>query len=101
VPRFLGISAKIAKNFARIHKANLINFGILPITFVNPSDYDTVLQGDTLMLRGLRNALEHSPSEFIAEVLPSGKKIPLRIDVTDRERKILLAGGLINLATQR
>jgi aconitate hydratase len=101
VPRFLGISAKIAKNFARIHKANLINFGILPITFVNPSDYDTVLQGDTLMLRGLRNALEHSPSEFTAEVLPSGKKIPLRIDVTDRERKILLAGGLINLATQR
>ncbi|MBI5569811.1 MAG: aconitate hydratase [Desulfomonile tiedjei] len=97
-PRFLGVRAKLAKGFARIHKANLINFGILPLTFANPDDYDHVLQGERVRIQGARVALDRGQEELTAEVLPSGKKIALRLDATPRERKILLAGGLINLA---
>jgi aconitate hydratase len=97
-PRYLGIQAKLAKSFARIHKANLINFGILPLTFVDPADYGEPVQGDTLRLTGVRKGIEHGDETFTVEILPSGTKIPVRLDVTDRERKILLAGGLINLA---
>ena len=97
-PRFLGVRAKLAKGFARIHKANLINFGILPLTFANPDDYDHILQGERIRIQGARVALDRGQEELTAEVLPSGKKIALRLDATLRERKILLAGGLINLA---
>ncbi|MGO9569069.1 MAG: aconitate hydratase [Desulfomonilaceae bacterium] len=99
-PRFLGIRAKLAKSFARIHKANLINFGILPLTFADPTDYETISRDDRIRVEGARAAVEHGKHELIAEVLPSRRKVLLRLDVTDRERKILLAGGLINLAGQ-
>jgi aconitate hydratase len=95
-PRYLGIRAKIAKSFARIHKANLINFGIVPMTFVNAQDYDSVSQGDTVSLKGVRQALEAGKTEFDIEV--AKRPIRVRVDVTDRERAVLLAGGLINLA---
>jgi len=98
-PRYLGIQVKLAKTFARIHKANLINFGILPLTFVDPADYGEPVQGDTLRLTGVRSGIERGDEEFMAEIVSSGTKIPLRLDVTERERKILLAGGLINLAS--
>lgn len=97
-PRFLGIRAKVAKSFARIHKANLINFGIVPLTFVNPGDYDLVVEGDTLVLEGLKAGIEEGRMEFPARIVPSDRRIPLRLDVTERERKILVAGGLLNLA---
>ncbi|HTY23394.1 MAG TPA: aconitate hydratase [Desulfomonilaceae bacterium] len=97
-PRFLGVRAKIAKSFARIHKANLINFGILPLIFADPVEYDAVSQDDSIRLKGVKSALARGQDELKAEILGSGKKILLKIDVTDRERKILLAGGLINLA---
>jgi aconitate hydratase len=99
-PRFLGIRAKLAKSFARIHKANLINFGILPLTFADPNDYETLSIDDRIRLDQVRTAVQQGKEELIAEVLPSGKKVRVRLDVTDRERKILLAGGLINLAGQ-
>lgn len=99
-PRFLGIRAKLAKSFARIHKANLINFGILPLTFSDPNDYELVSSDDRIRFEGVRAAVEQGKEELIAELLPSGRKMLLRLDVTDRERKILLAGGLINLAGQ-
>ena len=97
-PRFLGVRAKIVKSFARIHKANLINFGILPLTFVNPADYGLISQGDTIRFKGVRTSLAEGKKEF--EVLLGARPIPVRIDVTDREREILLAGGLINTAAQ-
>jgi aconitate hydratase len=96
VPRFLGVRAKIAKSFARIHRANLINFGVLPLTFVNPEDYDAVTQGDTVAIPGLRSALSEGRSEILAHV--GGKPIKLRMDFTERDRRALLAGGLINTA---
>jgi aconitate hydratase len=97
-PRFLGVRAKIAKSFARIHKANLINFGILPLTFANPQDYEALEQDDVLRLANIKSELAAGKDELTAEIVRSGKKIPLKIDVTERERKMLLAGGLINMA---
>jgi aconitate hydratase len=99
-PRFLGIRAKLAKSFARIHKANLINFGILPLTFADPNDYDTLSRDDRIRFQNVRAAVEQGNEDLTAEVLPSGRKFLLRLDVTARERKILVAGGLINLAGQ-
>lgn len=99
-PRFLGIRAKLVKSFARIHKANLINFGILPLTFSDPNDYETLSRDDRIRFEGVRAAVEQGKVELIAEVLPSRREMLLRLDVTDRERMILLAGGLINLAGQ-
>lgn len=100
-PRFLGIRVKIAKSFARIHKANLINFGILPLTFADSADYDFLVQGDILTLRDIRSAIESSTTRLTATNVSSGRTIFLNLDVTDREREILLAGGLINLAALR
>jgi aconitate hydratase len=93
-PRFLGIRAKIVKSFARIHKANLINFGILPLTFVNPADYDRIAQGDMVRINGVRTTIEEGSSEFAVEI--GGRPVQVRLDVADRDRTILLAGGLIN-----
>lgn len=99
-PRFLGIQAKIAKSFARIHKANLINFGILPLTFANAADYDAIEQGDRIRIESVGNAVEQGADELTAEILRTGKRIRLKLDVTDRERHMLLAGGLINTAAE-
>ena len=97
VPRYLGVRAKIAKSFARIHKANLINFGILPLTFRDPKDYDRAIQGEQVSLERIRDILADGRSEF--EITIGGNRVSVRLDVTDREREILLAGGLINTAT--
>lgn len=100
-PRFLGIQAKLAKSFARIHKANLINFGILPLTFVDPADYDLIEQGATIRLDDVRQAIQAGADELAAELPEQGRSVRLRLTVTERERQVLLAGGLINLsATQ-
>jgi len=98
-PRYLGIQAKLAKSFARIHKANLINFGILPLTFANPAAYDEIPQGARIRLDRVREAIQKGADELVAEVVGTGKKIRLKLTVTERERQILLAGGLINLAS--
>jgi aconitate hydratase len=99
-PRFLGVRAKIAKSFARIHKANLINFGIVPLTFVDPHDYDAIEAGDQLRLNGVKMMLESGGIEISAIQVSSGRSMRLGIEVTDREREILIAGGLINLAAR-
>lgn len=94
-PRYLGIRAKIAKSFARIHKANLINFGILPLTFADPSDYDRVNQGDTVQFNGLRRLLASGATAIPVQV--DGREIITDLDVSPRERRELLAGGALNL----
>jgi aconitate hydratase len=93
-PRYLGIRAKIAKSFARIHKANLVNFGILPLTFANPGDYDLVNQGDRMQFRGVRRLVESGAREIPVTV--NGREIITLLEVSDRERKELLAGGTLN-----
>ncbi|HMK37210.1 MAG TPA: aconitate hydratase [Desulfomonilaceae bacterium] len=99
-PRYLGIRAKLVKSFARIHKANLINFGILPLTFANSDDYDLLSQGDVLRIDGVAAALRQGSSELTAQIVGTAKRILLRMELTERDRMILLAGGLINLAAK-
>ena len=94
-PLYLGIKAVIVKSFARIHKANLVNAGILPLTFENEADYDCISQGDKLELSGLRAAVKDANS-VIMKNISNGKEIALKIELSEREREIILAGGLLD-----
>jgi aconitate hydratase len=93
-PRYLGVRAKIVKSFARIHKANLCNFGILPLTFKDPAEYDLLRKGSKLVFPNVRKLLETGRTEIPVEV--DGKTIITVLDVSDRQRLHLLAGGTLN-----
>ncbi len=95
VPRYLGVVAVIAKSFARIHRSNLINFGILPLTFCEKSDYELISFGDRLIFFGIKEAL-CGKNFIICKNKEKGYSIKLLLNITDRESKILKAGGLIN-----
>jgi aconitate hydratase len=95
VPRYLGVRVKLVKSFARIHKANLINFGILPLTFIDPDDYDRIEQGDTVNIPGLRSALLKG-SDRVSVEINQDKTIQARLELSERDRSILSAGGLLN-----
>ncbi|MBQ9281001.1 MAG: aconitate hydratase [Treponema sp.] len=91
-PMYLGVRAVITKSFARIHKANLINYGIIPMTFKNPADYDKIAQGDTLELKDLDDSLKNGKP---FKVLINGKtEIECVNDIAERSAKIIMAGGL-------
>lgn len=94
-PMYLGVKAVITKSFARIHKANLINFGIVPFTFTNPEDYDTVSEGDDLSIPDVPKTLKEGGA-VIMENRSNGKKIPLSYSLDGRQVDILLGGGLLN-----
>jgi len=96
VPRYLGIKAVLAKSFARIHRNNLINFGILPLTFLEERDYDLISEGDRIELRLLRKELSEG-SPITLQNITRGRIIKMGNPFTPRERRILLAGGLLNL----
>jgi aconitate hydratase len=93
-PRYLGVRAKIVKSFARIHKSNLCNFGILPLTFKDPRDYDRLIKGTKVVFAGVKQRLERGEREIPVEV--DGQTIITILDVSDRQRKHLLAGGTLN-----
>ena len=95
VPLYLGVKAVITKSFARIHKANLINSGILPLTFENEADYDKIDLGDDLVLENIRAAVENG-GKVVLKNKTKGIEIPLVSDYSERQRKLLLAGGLLN-----
>lgn len=99
VPLYLGIKAVITKSFARIHKANLINSGILPLTFENESDYDKIDLGDTLKLENIKDAVENG-KDIVLINETKGIKIPLVSDFSERQRKLLSAGGLLNYTSK-
>ena len=94
VPMYLGVRCVIAKSFARIHIANLINAGILPLTFENPEDYDLLEQGCKLVLEGIESGMEAGKMHLVDQT--SGKSIPVCCSLTERQRAILMAGGLLN-----
>ncbi len=98
VPMYLGIRAVIAKSFARIHAANLINAGILPLTFADPADYDRVAQGDRLVLTDVFGGMESGHIMLTDET--SGVAVPLTCSFTPREIAILKAGGLLGIAAK-
>ena len=91
-PMYLGVKAVIAKSIERIHRANLINFGIVPFTFVNPSDYDKLSAGDKLELKGIKAAVQGN-----GELVARGPKGTFRIRtmLSDREKHLILCGGLL------
>jgi aconitate hydratase len=93
-PRYLGVRATIVKSFARIHKSNLCNFGILPLTFKDPSDYDKIAKGMRVLLNNIRQRIERGDREIPAEV--DGAFIMTVLDVSSRQRQHLLAGGKLN-----
>ena len=95
VPLYLGVKAVVAKSFARIHVANLINFGIVPLTFENPADYDKINEGDALTIVGFAGSVA-SADRLILKDLTNGAEIPLCLNATERQRAILGAGGLLN-----
>lgn len=92
VPLYLGVRAVVAKSFARIHAANLVNAGILPLTFADPADYDRLVQGQRLRLRGIHAGLKNG--EMLLEA--GEEKIPLRCAFSPRQQAVLLSGGLLN-----
>ena len=93
-PRYLGVRAKIVKSFARIHLSNLCNFGILPLIFKDPADYGRIEKGMTVRFPEVRKRVEQGDHEIPVEV--DGKRILTRLNVSDRQRKHLLAGGTLN-----
>ena len=93
VPMYLGIRGVIAKSFARIHIANLINSGILPMTFANPDDYDLVNQDDSLTISGIVDGMK---AGTLTVTTGSGISFDVKCDLTERQQAILLAGGLLN-----
>ncbi len=94
VPLYLGIKAVVAKSFARIHMANLINFGIIPLTFKNPDDFEKIAQGDDIAIAGFAGGIA-AKDELVLENKTTGEKITLVLAATARQREILLAGGLL------
>jgi aconitate hydratase len=98
-PRYLGVRAKIVKSFARIHKANLCNFGILPLTFKNPDDYDKFEKGKKVTFPDVRKHLENDDREIPVEV--DGQQIVTLLDVSDRQREHLVAGGTLNFVKKK
>lgn len=94
-PMYLGVKAVITKSFARIHRANLVNFGIIPLTFANEGDYDKIQQGDQLEIPNIKTLINSSPEVTLVNK-NNGSEIKLRHDLTDRQREIIKAGGLLN-----
>ena len=100
VPLYLGIRAVIAVSFARMHKANLINSGIIPLVFANPDDYNGIDEGDTLELSGIDDAIAGADTVTVINITKN-TKITLNAEFSERARKILLAGGLLNYTANR
>jgi aconitate hydratase len=99
-PRFLGLRAVIAKNFARIHWQNLVNFGILPLEFADPADYDRVEQGDVLVLDDVREILAGG-APVVVENATKGERYELTHHLSPRQVDVILAGGLIPVFKDR
>lgn len=94
-PLHLGVKAVLVKSFARIHRSNLINAGILPLTFKNEADYDKIEQGDTLFLPDVRKAVA-AGLPIIVKNVTKGIEIPVDCDLSGRSKDILLSGGLLS-----
>ncbi len=99
-PLYLGIKAVIVKSFARIHVANLINAGILPLTFANEADYDRVSLGDELALPQVRERLANG-QPVVLENRTTGETIPLNTGFSARQIAMLLAGGLLDYTREQ
>ncbi len=98
-PRYLGVRAKIAKSYARIHKANLCNFGILPFIFKDPADYERVNKGSIIAFPEVRKRIEESEAEISIQI--DGQTVTVLLEVSPRQRLMLLAGSALNIVKQK
>ena len=92
---FLGVKAVIVKSFARIHRDNLINFGILPLQFKTESDYDNIDSGDEIAVENIHSQLE-SGNEMIVKNVTKGTEFTTVHNLTERQKAIIIEGGLLN-----
>jgi len=99
-PMYLGVRAVIAKSLERIHAANLINFGILPLTFIHAEDYDALDQADDLDIAGARNAVLEG-QDLIVTNRTKGASFAVRCTLSSRQKQIILAGGALNVLSQK
>lgn len=99
-PMYLGVKAVITKSFARIHKANLINFGIVPFTFADSSAYDDISEGDVIVINDLRGGVQKSKT-LRAVNKTTGSEFEIIHDMADRQLEIILEGGLLNYTKSR
>lgn len=97
LPLYLGVKAIVAKSFARIHRSNLINMGILPLVFKNPADYDKLVEGETIAMKDLKASVESG--RFIMKA--GDENVELVGDFSERERAMLLEGGYLNYTKNR
>lgn len=95
-PLYLGVKAVLVKSFARIHRANLINAGILPLTFVNEADYDKISQGDEIAIANVKDSVVADKTELTVVNKTTGAEIPVLCELTGRTKDIILAGGLLD-----
>jgi len=93
-PMYLGVRAIIAKSIERIHQANLVNFGILPLTFASPADYDRVGPGDEFRIDDVQATIASADTVTLRD--KSGRDVVCNVTLAPRQRKILAAGGLLN-----
>lgn len=99
-PMYLGVKAIIAQSFARIHTANLANWGIAPLLLEEPAEYDRIDQGDELEVVGLATGLRAGAETCVVRNHSQGRDFSARLDLVERQRQILLAGGLLNLVRE-
>ena len=99
-PRFLGLRLVIAKSFARIHWQNLVNFGVLPLTFAEPGDYDALERDEVICIPALHQALR-AGGELVARLSGQDRELRLRHDLSKRQLDVLLVGGVINWVRSR
>jgi aconitate hydratase len=93
-PRYLGIKGVLAKSFARIHKSNLLNFGILPLEFLKSDDYEKVNRGSTVSITNVKSLVERGATKIPVKI--DGWETQMNLNITDRERRIVSEGGLMN-----
>ncbi len=94
-PLYLGVKAVLVKSFARIHRSNLINAGILPLTFVNEADYDKISQNDDIVIENLIDAIK-GDGKLVVKNKTNGAEIPVVCELSERAKSIVIAGGLLN-----
>ncbi len=99
-PLYLGVKAVLVKSFARIHRSNLINAGILPLTFKNEADYEKISENDDLRIENVVDAVKNG-SDFVLENVTTGEKIECACELSDRAKEIVLAGGLLSYTREQ
>ena len=98
-PRYLGVRAVIAKSYSRIHWQNLSSFGVLPLSFVTPENFDSIEQGDELSIEGLVEALKAGDS-IVAKNTRNGERYELTHELSERQVRMVIEGGLLNMMRQ-